>query len=174
MLANGSFESTPSQVIKQRFGFRGKLMPLWVTRLRQWWHKDCGEQPLSPPLLFGSFFKYGHNCFEPVARRILFNKMMKLQNHLLVNYLVHGSPSAKGKDLDGARTSIVAFWCMARQVNVIMWRPYLQFSSFGPLMFPRQQVVFVCDDLRIKVWSSEMESRQEKNEANVLKKDRSD
>ena len=173
MLVNGSFESTPSQVIKQSFGFRGKLMPSWVTRLRQWWHKDCGGQPL-PPTSFRLFFEYGHNCFEPVARRVLLNKILKLRNHLPVNYLVHGSPSAIGKDLDGTRTSISDFWCMARQVNVIMWRAYLQFSSFGPLMFLRQQVVFVCDELRIKVWSSEMESRQEKNKANVLKKDRSD
>lgn len=123
---------------------------------RLWWTTPF------PSTSFRLFFEYGHNCFEPVARRILFNKMMKLQNHLLLNYLVHGSPSAIGKDLDGARTSISAFWCMAIQVNVIMWRPYLQFSSFGPLFFLRQQVVFVCDELRIKVWSSEMESRQEK------------
>ena len=74
MLVNSSFESTPSQVIKQSFGFRGELMPSWGTRFRQWWHKDCRGQPLSPPLLFGSFLNMVTIVLNPSPDGFLWTK----------------------------------------------------------------------------------------------------
>ena len=173
MLGHGSFKSAPSQVIKQSFGFRGKLMPSWVTRLRQWWHKDCGGQPLSRPPLFGSFL-IRSQLFWTRLLTDSFQQNDETTKPLAGELFGAWQPLREGKRprrYPHEYFNMFAFWCMARQVNVIMWRPCLQFSSFGPLIFLRQQVVFVCDELQIKVWSSEMKSRQEKN---VLKKDRSD
>ena len=74
MLVNGSFESTPSQVIKQSFGFGGKLMPSSGTRLPQWWHKDCGGQPLPPPTFFGSFLNTVTIVLNPSPDGFLWTK----------------------------------------------------------------------------------------------------